>query len=382
MRLVKYNTNGSLLWDVFVYAPIIEDLCINSNGDIQIISYGYTSSMTKSNILCMHDNGTLNWSFMRDSVGSQLGATDHFGNLYVTSDTYPDSATGNQTDLVKYDSSGNVVFTKVIPHVPDDMVCDKDGNVYISGTIQSGAPTMIDGTIHSAPFGSPNPNTYLLKYDSAGNLIWFKLLHNMRCPLATDKNGFLYLVAGGKSVEIDSLNVTEPNAFQIVVKLDGTGNIIWSTHTNTTSSTGTLSQISVLTDSADNVYLAGGIKKQHNFGSCIAYGEHSYDDNYIAKLSQQGPTGISEPLFVSTDLTVSPNPTQDVIHVSYTPSAVVKELKLNLRNAEGKQLFFEALKNISQPLYRSLDLSNYPAGIYLVELEVDGLKMVKKMVLN
>jgi hypothetical protein len=384
--VVKYDSNGNLQWtSAPLMAPITPSICYSSvNDQVLACAFGYVSGLITSSIASYKPDGTVNWYLVRDSSAAKFCAADPTGNFFVISSIFKDTLTGNKCDLTKYDDAGNLLFCKVIPHIPDDMVCDKDGNIYIAGSIKSVDPTNIDGTLYSMPpFGSSNPNTFLLKYDAGGNLLWYKLMRNARCPLATDKNGFLYLVAGGKSVEIDSLSVIETNAFQLVVKLDGNGNIIWSTHTSTNAATGTISQICVLTDSSDNIYLAGGIRKQHYFGSLPANGESSYDDNYIAKLSQAAPTvGLTEPLFISTDLKVSPNPSQGAVTVSYAPSGFIKELNLWLRNAEGKQLYFEKFNNIGQPLQRSIDLSTWPSGVYLVELEADGLKMVKKVVVN
>jgi hypothetical protein len=383
-KVQAFDHTGSSIWSTGTFlATNQKDICYNNFlNDAQVCSYGYNSGIITSVIGSVKLDGTLRWSRVVDSSAAFLCASDSDGNLIIISETFPDAATGNYCSLSKYDTMGNLTFTVNIPHLPNDMVVDFAGNVYVSGKIPSGTPTNIAGTVYSAPFGSTNPNSFLLKYDADGNLLWFKFMRNVRSNLVIDSQNFLYLTAAGKDVSVDTLIVNQSNAFMLVVKLDPNGNIVWYTGSSATTTMAFVSPRGIVRDSEDNIFVAGELTRQHSFGSQTANGEHDYYDNFIAKLSQSSSTNTSENLFVSTDLFVSPNPAHNEISLSYTPSSLVKKIRIAVRNSEGKELLVRELQNVNTVVNQKFDIANYSSGIYFVDLDLDGLRMSKKVIIN
>jgi hypothetical protein len=384
-KVQAFDLNGTSIWSTGAFlAANQKDICHSKFlNDAQVCSYGYNSGIITSVVGSIKHDGSLRWTRVLDSTAAYLCASDLNGNLLVVSETFPDSATGNYCSLMKFDQNGDRLFNVLLPHLPFDVVTDTSGNIFISGTIPSGTPTNIDGTIYSAPFGSSNPNNFLLKYDSDGNLLWYKLMRNALCKLTTDSDGFLYLKTTGiENLVIDSIVLNETAAFMLIVKMDGTGNIVWSTKTVNAGTSGYITPFDIHCDNENNIYVAGGIKKSHQFGTYLAVGEHSYKDNFIAKLSQTPPTSTPDELFVSTDLRVSPNPAHGEISLTYTPSATVKQLRIVLRNTEGKELIVRQLENVNSFVSHKFEVSSFAPGIYFVDVEVDGLRMARKVITN
>jgi Secretion system C-terminal sorting domain len=90
-------------------------------------------------------------------------------------------------------------------------------------------------------------------------------------------------------------------------------------------------------------------------------------------------TAIEEPNPSEIQVEVSPNPTQEVCGVKVDllkPSKVT----LQLRDISGKSLKEQTLSNSNKHHETTLDFSNYPAGIYLLQVIVDGKIVVKKVV--
>src|SRR5438874_884924 len=113
--------------------------------------------------------------------------TDGFGNVYLAGTTHDSSVSFgsftlyNQSSnydfifIIKYDSSGNVIWAKKSGGIGSadltDLITDFYGNIYLTGdfynsNISFGADTLNYNTGVIIPF--------VVKYDSAGNVEWAK----------------------------------------------------------------------------------------------------------------------------------------------------------------------------------------------------------------
>jgi type VI protein secretion system component Hcp len=76
---------------------------------------------------------------------------------------------------------------------------------------------------------------------------------------------------------------------------------------------------------------------------------------------------------------VSPNPTQEVCNVKIDllkPSKVA----LQLRDISGKSLQEQTLSNTNKHHETTLEFSNYPAGVYLLQVNVNDKRVVRKII--
>ncbi len=149
--VAKYDTGGNLLWT--------EQLGTSSSD----ISYGVT--------------------------------TDSKGNVYISGATQGNldgiNAGGYEAWVAKYDTGGNLLWTEQLGTTGNDfsrgVTTDSDGNVYISGTTLGN----LDGT------NAGGNDAWVAKYDTQGNLLWTKQLgtsnSDISFGIAIDNNNSVYL---------------------------------------------------------------------------------------------------------------------------------------------------------------------------------------------
>ena len=231
------------------------------------------------------------WKWGRGAIGKVGGgflAADAFGHVYITgsfSDTTASFGTDTLTNIAgsdtttsifiaKYDSSGNVLWTRNIGNGADDngfaIVADRWGNVFLSGTytdtISFGAAIFTGD-----PIGE---NSFVAKYDSSGNLLWAKSIKSDgvggdyvdATSIVTDVAGDVYVVGslGSGSITFDTTTVPNPGGSgAFVARFSPSGTLVWTTvvPSNLNGSP------TVAADTLGHLYLSGNF-----FGSAVIFG--------------------------------------------------------------------------------------------------------------
>ena len=183
-------------------------------------------------------------------------ATDATGNVYVTGYYYSQTITFgtttlNNTDtighsdmfLVKYNTSGNVVWARSIGGSGDDksftVTTCANGYIYITGSFSS--PTITFGTTTLTNTGpSYTMDIFLVKYDSTGSVVWAKsaggVLDDNATSVTTDVSGNNYITGYFRSPTITFGTTLFTNSDTgiyntsdiFVVKYDYTGSVVWA----------------------------------------------------------------------------------------------------------------------------------------------------------
>ena len=167
--------------------------------------------------------------------------------------------------LVKYDANGNVIWAKsgggTDNDYPTSVATDAAGNIYLTGYYKS--PTITFGA--TTLTNSGNNDMFLVKYNSSGNLVWAKSAggtNDDECNAVTvDRFNNVCITGFFKSPTIifDSdtiVNVglnSAPNFF--VARFDSLGNILWARSSGGTPNTSIGN--SIVTDAFGNVYVGG-----------------------------------------------------------------------------------------------------------------------------
>jgi len=200
--LLKYNPSGALLWyktwnnypgysgwDVFY------DVFAVGND---IYAVGSTQPSWNSNILLLQRydaDGNLIWSQFWGPIGVNIGTQGSRvvvsgDGIYVAGIT--EVVDGNQDALImRYDPAGNLIWSRT---------WGGSGYEGASGVVVSGNDIYVVGTTSS--FGAGKYDVFLLKYDSSGNLMWDKTWGGSEDDEAADmfiSNNYLYVAAGTKS---------------------------------------------------------------------------------------------------------------------------------------------------------------------------------------
>jgi len=252
-----------------------------------------------------------NWEWAKNPVDSSGGdsggeriCTDLSGNVYVIgSYSWGKYTFGNTTFigsgafnlfLVKYDSTGNVIWAKNAGNLGSSyqnqysLSIDPLDNVYITGYFTSiaahfGAFTLLNNSTNNSDF-------FLAKYDSSGNVLWAKSVSG-ECDIspsaiAVDKFGNSYITGSftNDSIRFGSTtiyNYTIDTNEIFFVKYDSAGNAIWATSFGG-HNYGFGYDVNV--DSTGNVFLLGNVIDTINLGNNATL----IPGNFVAKFDSSG----------------------------------------------------------------------------------------------
>lgn len=217
-QLAKYNTSGTLQWQVYLGSASSyvagRGMVVDSSGNIYVCGYsGYRG--TNDFIIAKYDtSGTLQWQKYSDSSTSDVALSmsiDSSNNIYVCGWT---NSPGVQSfEVIKYDSAGTILWQKYlydgVGAIARGVTVDSSGNVYAIGDSQA----------------SGNFGIQIAKYDSSGTLQWQRYLQDNTITyssignaIAVDSSGNCYLCG--------YTSITGNNNF-VVAKLNTSGSLQW-----------------------------------------------------------------------------------------------------------------------------------------------------------
>ncbi|HYV95474.1 MAG TPA: T9SS type A sorting domain-containing protein [Chitinophagales bacterium] len=170
--LAKYDAAGNVLWATSAGSSdgageYGYGVASNADGGIYITGYLGAATVAFDSYIV---NGPGFFLTNYDSTGNVLWAkynanndegkgvsTDGFGNIYVRTDN----------ELIKYNSFGSVVWTKILGGIGYDVATDLNGNTYSTASFNS-TVTIDSYTFSFPPGGDP---MYIAKCDSGGNVL-------------------------------------------------------------------------------------------------------------------------------------------------------------------------------------------------------------------
>ena len=230
--------------------------------------------------------------------------TDASGNVYITgsfasptisfgSTTLTNSAIGYyDVFIVKYDAAGSVIWAKSAGGSDYDysqsVTTDSLGNVYITGSFASPNITFGTTTLTNAGYG----NVFLVKYDSAGSVVWAKSAGGNRDDesrsVTTDATGNIYITGyfSSPTITLGTTTITNVGGNDIfIMKFDSDGNVLWA------KSAGGINDEQgqfLASDALGNVYISGFFASPTiNFGTTML--SNSGTDNiFLVKFDKNG----------------------------------------------------------------------------------------------
>lgn len=420
--IAKYDPNGNILWAKSAGGPALDELgnwmdegfgiattslsggavyALGAYGD-DTISFGSTTITGGDIFLVKYDlNGNLIWA--RSSGESYQDyanriAADVNGNLYIAGAFVSQSisfgsvvlnkidTTSNNSNafVVKYDPNGNAIWARSAGANSAAGCVSTDntaaGNLYITGSYTAGPITFGSTTLYdSSAF-------FITKYDSSGNALWaeatqftgsltgivsnpsgngnFWITGNFESPSATFGSTTLNNIGSGGY---------DPDIF--VAGYDLSGNALWAT-----SADGIYWQMSngVAADANSNVYITGEFGSTDLFFGSIGLAKmnngDSTDNFFIAKLGNT--SGIHEVNNTDNKVAMYPNPGNGKIQLSSTNAAITR---VDIYNALGEQEFEREFDNAQ--LLTEIDLSNLPAGVFVVNIGTEQGNLTQKYIL-
>jgi hypothetical protein len=331
------------------------------------------------------------------AIESNYIAVDISGNVYTTGRFYrtvdfdPGTGTNYLTSaglrdvfISKLDAAGNFIWAKNMGGISDDrgssIALDANGNLYATGSFMD----TVDfdpgaGVSNLASMGGKD--VFISKLDAAGNLIWVKSiggnLSDVGYSIALDVSGNVYTTGNfSGTVDFDpgagSSSLTSAGSGDLfILKLDSTGNFIWSKRMG--GANNTLGS-SIAVDSYGNLYTTGIFLGVADFDPGVGISNLTSVGNYDIFISKLSP--ISVDLLESsleTTLRVYPNPTKSAINIELDES--YDDITLVVRNPIGQTVLQQSYRN-SNVLQLNLPGE---AGLYFVEVNYDDKRSVLKV---
>lgn len=226
-------------------------------------TYTKTTLLSLFFIFNYHNAFTQHWQWAKGITSTEFvqilgSAVDSVGNIYCTGEyagtvdfdpgvgnyyvTLPPST--SEGFYAKYSPTGDLIWLKTMDRsgAGISVQIDNAGSVYFSGWFSDSL--LVSGDTTGYLFGSVCQNTFIIKSDNNGNVIWKKAFiapvwitntSTVAMEMALDKYSNLYFSGYyNSSSDFDPgpatyyLNTNNSNWHQFFVKLDSDGNFVWA----------------------------------------------------------------------------------------------------------------------------------------------------------
>ena len=404
--IVKYDTSGNVLWAKSAegaYDDSGQSVSTDASGNVFITGIYYSPTITFGTTTLTKANPTSNYSDIfivkYDASGNMLWATsaedgvfnddgrsvstDASGNVFIagyfasptiTFGTTTLTNTNSSWDIfiVKYDSSGNVLWAKsaggTAYDIGNSVSTDAIGNVFMTGIYYS--PTITFG-ITTLTNANNVADIFIVKYDASGNVLWAKSAegtwYDLSYGVCTDVIGNVFITGAfySPTITFGTTTLTNVNAANdiFIVKYDASGNVLWAK-----SAGGAGSDLSsgVCTDVSGNVFITGYFGSPNiNFGTTTLTNAGGMDI-FIAKLG--GITGTND--IKNSNIKIYPNPTNNIINIEGLNKN--ENNTIQIFDVHGKLVI---TKNISEK--GTIDLSELNKGVYVIKIGEVAQRIVK-----
>ncbi|MBI4661812.1 MAG: SBBP repeat-containing protein [Verrucomicrobia bacterium] len=314
MLLLKYNSAGSLLWARKAGGTGNDEglgIAVDASGNCYVTGF-FTSTAAFGDSTLTGAGGAEIFVAKYDTAGTLLwarkagGSADDFANgiavdaqsnCYVTGNfsrsaifgnTTLTSTGGSDTFVAKYDSSGNLLWVKQAGGIDGDsgigIAVDGANNCYVTGRFQSLA------RFGNFDLRSVGWDIFLVRYDSAGNVLWAKRLGGNQDDegrgIALDAAGNCYVTGGFAGTgSFGNTTLTSRGATDVfLAKYDRDGTPLWA---RIAGGSGDDLGYGIAVDLAGNSYITGDFASVATFGN-LSPTSRGGQDVFVAKHDNLG----------------------------------------------------------------------------------------------
>ena len=245
--IAKYNTYGAVVWQKeFDYGGSnAKAIAVDGDGNVYATGYTYSSGAGNVDVFIVKYSsiGAVVWQRTFGGTDEDIGngiAVDGAGNVYITGYTASSGVGFVDVFIVKYNSSGGVVWQRTLGaenyDEGVDIAVDGDGNVYVAGYSNS-----------------YTTGTLVAKYSSGGTLSWqnnFIAMSAYGCGMSVDSSNNVYVAA---RIDLSSSEISDYSI--AIIKYDTDGVPVWQRTISRTGTDETATGMSI--DSSNNVYIIG-----------------------------------------------------------------------------------------------------------------------------
>jgi len=333
------------------------------------------------------------WVIRTDSSGNIIWSRQYGGNLgdylesivRTTDGNFVCTGFSNSTDstfslnhgandywIIKIDTSGNLLWQKIYGGTGNDyaykVIQSRDGKLVITGNAVS-----LDGDVvgnHSSPGAS---DVWVLKLNSAGNIIWNKCFGGSdievnRSIIQTRDNNF---VIASSSLSNDG-DLTNIQGFKgaWIFKIDSSGNFLWSKQFGSNSASGP--GIITSYNSHSFYFLSRPLINGGNVP--IFYG--GFADIWFASISDTANGLGDSEINGRNKIVLYPNPVSLSLKIS---TKAISQIKVIFINSMGKEVL-----NQERFIHfeGSFDITDLASGLYFVKIISGENVTIKKIIKN
>ena len=112
----------------------------------------------------------------------------------------------------------------------------------------------------------------------------------------------------------------------------------------------------------------------------VTFVSDNYDEGTGFELTYETLTGIEENSGLS-NITVYPNPASSLLNIDLTAD-VEGQLTFKVMDMTGKVISVESLENYGGELHHSLNVSNLAKGMYILNIESQQGKNIRKFIVE
>lgn len=334
-------------------------------------------------------DGTVIWAVSGSGSSGDFGrgiVTDNSGNVYITGHSGSGTLTfgsysitgagGYDSYIAKFDNSGAALWVKSIygsgTENSKGIAIDNSGNPIVVG--HSSSATLTFGSTVLTNTGVTD--MFVIKYDGSGNVTWGKSSsgsdYDYGWGIDTDSNDDIYVVGHSKSnLNFGTNSITNNGAHDVfVVKYNSSGVDQWAV-----SAGGSLNDraYTITLDDQDNVFISGMYESSSmSFGSTNLTNSGGAYDYFVASMGSTSSTFVQSVLPGTNQTFIYPNPAQNFITIDYEG---LDEPLVEISNMNGQVLYTQ-----EREVERTIDISDFPRGIYLIEVRGQERNMIEKVV--
>ncbi|HTF05619.1 MAG TPA: T9SS type A sorting domain-containing protein [Bacteroidia bacterium] len=345
----------------------------SSNGDVTGHHGNYDAWIVK-----LDSAGNIQWQKCLggsgDETASSVRQTTDGGYIVSGSATSNDGdVSGNHGGwdvwIVKLDSAGNILWQKCFGGTGEDIGYSIQQTAD-SGYVVAGFTKSTNGDVSGIHGSGAQPDYWIVKLDSTGNLQWQKCLGGLGDDKAysiSQTNDSGYVVAGftrSNDGDVSGNHGTGSQDYWIV-KLTVAGTIQWQTCLGGSGNDWARS----IQQTADSGYVVAGWAASNNGD---VNGNHGSNDYWIVKLHDNA-TDVEE--YGAPVWNIFPNPSTGVFSIT---GSAIQNAVLTISNPLGQVIYQSPVTKEKT----DVDLSAYPAGIYFVTVADENQKWTERIIIE
>ncbi|WP_294819098.1 T9SS type A sorting domain-containing protein [uncultured Flavobacterium sp.] len=396
--IAKLDSAGQIMWAQHAAGQqynwaVPKDITVDQSGNSYITgAFKYNYAVTfGANLLTgdgggfvakLDTSGAFLWSVKADgiSAGDEFAmgiAVDGDGNSYFTGQFF-DTATFGTSALVssgstdifvaKLSSQGQYVWVTQaggqdpVGDTANGIAVDGSGNCYLSGSF-SGLASFGNIALNSAGLR----DIFVAKINSEGQFLWASRAggggHDYGYDMVSDSSGSVYITGncGSLTAEFGNTVLNISGAAEgYIARLDPQGQFMTAELVDETNVR------AVALDGQGSAYISGSLGGPSTFGDTTLT-QSGGGDIYIAKRAG-GALGMPE--ITDAGLNAYPNPGDGIFRISSSHPDEIESIRVY--STSGQLVFNGSISGNG-----IIDISNQPAGIYIVQL--NGIKTVRNI---